>query len=386
MINFNIPFNKPFMSGNEIEYIADAHAIGFLSGNGKYTELCQKWLEKNLGAKKALLTHSCTAALEMAAILANISPGDEIIMPSFTFVSSANAFVLRGGVPVFVDIDPVSLNIDENLIEQAITSRTKAIVPVHYAGLPCNMDVIMDIASEYNLIVIEDAAQGILSEYKGSQLGSIGHLACISFHETKNVISGEGGALLINDENFLVRSEIIHEKGTDRSQFKRGEVNKYTWQDIGSSFLPSEITAAFLWAQLKAAREITTMRLEIWNKYHLAFNELELDWLVLPSIPKNVSNNGHIYYLKLRGKKLRDLFIHRMNEMKISCIFHYIPLHNSPAGKKYSVSSESLLVTEDVADSIVRLPIWIGLAQKKQDEVIEAAVRVLKEIDSIIKG
>ena len=382
MNKLHIPFNKPHMTGHELEYISKAHTNGILSGDGPYSKLCEKWLEKTLGAQKALLTHSCTAALEMAAILADIQPGDEIIMPSYTFVSSANAFVLRGGVPVFVDIHPSSLNINEMLIEDAITPKTRAIVPVHYAGVACNMDVIMNIANQYGLIVIEDAAQGILSTYKGQMLGSIGHMGCLSFHETKNIISGEGGALLVNDDKFLLRSEIIRDKGTNRAQFNKGGVDKYTWQDIGSSFLPGEITAAFLFAQLEQSREITAERLSIWHRYHEAFSNLDFAWLKLPFIPDDVLTNGHIYFLRLSNLHNRDEFIKKMAEMQINCVFHYVPLHNSPAGKKYGRCFSSLIVTEESSDTLVRLPLWIGLSKKTQRRVIDSAIKVLKDINS----
>jgi len=270
-----IPFNKPYLTGKELDNIAEAHRLGQLAGDGAFTRQCNSWIERNAGCHKALLTHSCTAALEMAAILADIRPGDEVIMPSYTFVSTANAFVLRGGVPVFVDIRPDTLNINESLIEAAITPRTRAIVPVHYAGVACEMDSIMDIARRHGLIVIEDAAQGVMSSYKGRALGSIGHLGCYSFHETKNIISGEGGALLINAPHFVDRAEIIREKGTNRSRFFRGQVDKYTWVDVGSSYLPGDIIAAFLWAQMQAAENITRRRLEVWMNYHRSFEPLE---------------------------------------------------------------------------------------------------------------
>jgi dTDP-4-amino-4,6-dideoxygalactose transaminase len=271
-----IPFNLPHMTGKELEYISRAHKNGVLAGNGPFTNLCEKWLTEKIGCRGALLTHSCTAALEMAASLIDIKPGDEIIMPSYTFVSTANAFVLRGGIPVFVDIRADTLNIDETLIEAAITPKTKAIVPVHYAGVPCEMDTIMEIAQKYKLFVIEDAAQALLSTYKGKPLGSIGNVGCLSFHETKNVISGEGGALLVNDEDMMMRAEIVREKGTNRSKFFRGEVDKYTWVDIGSSYLPGEIIAAFLWAQFEQAELITEKRLDIWNYYHNSLEPLDL--------------------------------------------------------------------------------------------------------------
>ena len=369
----NIPFNKPYMTGRELWYIAQAHTNGHLSGDGMFTKKCHEWLEAKTGAKKALLTHSCTAALEMAAILADIQPGDEVIMPSYTFVSTANAFVLRGGVPVFVDIRPDTLNIDEALIEAAITSRTKAIVPVHYAGVACEMNTIMDIAQRHNLLVIEDAAQGIMSTYKGKPLGSIGHLGAYSFHETKNIISGEGGALLVNDERFVERAEMIREKGTNRGQFFRGQVDKYTWVDIGSSYLPGEVIAAFLWAQMEEADQITSKRLEIWQQYHEAFESLEVAGLARrPFIPEDCIQNAHMYYLLLGSLKKRTEVIAQLKEQGINTVFHYVPLHSAPAGLKYGRAHGELSITNSLSDRLVRLPLWIGLdAGNKQ--VISAA-------------
>lgn len=357
-----IRFNKPYLVGDELDYIADAHARGQLAGDGHYTRLCNSWLEKATGARKALLTHSCTAALEMAAILADIAPGDEVIMPSYTFVSTANAFVLRGGVPVFVDVRPDTMNIDENLIEAAITPRTKAIVPVHYAGVACEMDTIMEIAHRHGLIVVEDAAQGAFSSYKGRPLGSIGDLGCLSFHETKNVISGEGGALLVSNPNMIERAEIIREKGTNRSQFFRGQVDKYTWVDVGSSYLPGEIVAAFLWAQLQAAASITQRRLDIWGDYHAAFQTFESkERLRRPIIPAECAHNAHMYYLLLGNLDDRSAFIDQMKTEGIGCVFHYVPLHSSPAGKKYGRAHGVLPVTSKLSDRLVRLPLWIGM-------------------------
>jgi dTDP-4-amino-4,6-dideoxygalactose transaminase len=357
-----IPFNKPFLTGGEINYITDAHARGKLSGDGHYTKLCSTWLESNTGTKKALLTHSCTASLEMAAILADILPGDEVIMPSFTFVSTANAFVLRGGVPIFVDIRSDTLNIDESQIESAITSKTKAIVVVHYAGVACEMDAIMAIARKHNLIVIEDAAQAILSNYKGKPLGSIGDIGCLSFHETKNIISGEGGALLINNPALVERAEIIREKGTNRSQFFRGDVDKYTWIDIGSSYLPGEIIAAFLYAQLQNAEVITKSRLAIWDKYHEGFSDLEVDNLLRrPIFSKDAEHNAHMYYLILPTAKDQIRFIDDMRDRGINCVFHYIPLHSSGAGLKYGRAQGNCNVTSDVSGRLVRLPMWVGV-------------------------
>jgi dTDP-4-amino-4,6-dideoxygalactose transaminase len=366
-----VPFNKPYLTGNEIEYIKNSHAVGNLSGDGFYTKESSTWLEQNTKTKKALLTHSCTAALEMAALLADIKPGDEVIMPSYTFVSTANAFVLRGGVPVFVDIRPDTLNINENLIEAAITNRTKAIVPVHYAGVACEMDVIMQIAKKHDLLVIEDAAQGVMSSYKGKALGAIGHIGAYSFHETKNIISGEGGAILINDEEFSLRAEIIREKGTNRSQFYRGQVDKYTWQDIGSSYLPGEDTAAFLLAQLECAEEITEKRMAIWNKYHQAFEHLERDGVLRrPTIPEGCTHNAHMYYVILNSLTERTELIRRFKSYNIHPVFHYIPLHSAPAGIKFGRVSGVMDTTNAVSDRLLRLPLWVGL-DEDQDRVID---------------
>ncbi len=313
-------------------------------------------------------------ALEMAAILAEILPGDEVIMPSYTFVSTANAFVLRGAVPVFVDIRPDTLNIDEEVIERAITPRTRAIVPVHYAGVGCEMDAIMAIAARHQLLVVEDAAQGIMSSYKGRPLGSIGSLGTFSFHETKNVISGEGGAILINDGRLVERAEIIREKGTNRSKFFRGQVDKYTWCDIGSSFLPGELVAAFLSAQLEKAEEITRRRLVVWDRYHEAFEQLEREGLAKrPMIPPDCRHNAHMYFLLLPTLVARTAFIEAMKKERISTVFHYVPLHSSPAGLRFGRASGNLAITENVADRLVRLPLWVGLEQF-QDRVIEAAM------------
>ncbi|BAN36684.1 TDP-4-oxo-6-deoxy-D-glucose transaminase [Sulfuricella denitrificans skB26] len=374
----DIPFNKPYMTGNELLYISQAHAKGHLAGDGDFTKKCHAWLEQRIGCQKALLTHSCTAALEMAAILANIQPGDEVIMPSYTFVSTANAFVLRGGVPVFIDIRTDTLNIDESKIEAAITPRTKAIVPVHYAGVGCEMDAIMAIAERYNLIVIEDAAQGVMSSYKGKPLGSIGHMGAVSFHETKNIISGEGGALLINDTRFAERAEIIREKGTNRCQFFRGQVDKYTWVDIGSSYLPSELVAAFLWAQMQEAEGITQRRLAIWNTYHEAFSEIELKGLVRrPVIPDSCQHNAHMYYMLLPDLAERGKFIADLRQAGISAVFHYVPLHSSPEGSRQSrMASDGMDVTQNVSDRLVRLPLWLGI-EGEQEKVIQQTINTV---------
>ncbi|MGV3629344.1 MAG: dTDP-4-amino-4,6-dideoxygalactose transaminase [Betaproteobacteria bacterium] len=358
-----IPFNKPFTIGPELEYIADAVARGHLSGDGHYTRLCHRWLEQKLGAKRALLTHSCTAALEMAAMLCDIQLGDEVIMPSYTFVSTANAFVLRGGVPVFVDIRPDTLNLDEKLIEAAITAKTRAIVPVHYAGVACDMDVIMDIAHRHRLLVVEDAAQAVLSEHKGRRPGAIGHLGCLSFHETKNVISGEGGALLVNDAALVERAEIIREKGTNRSKFFRGEVDKYTWVDIGSSFLPSELIGAFLWAQLERAETIIARRRQLCAVYREALQDLADDGLLtLPQVePEGVSGNGHMFYLFTRTAAERGSLLAHLKAAGVHAVFHYVPLHASPAGRKFGRTAGALPVTENLADRLVRLPLFYNL-------------------------
>ncbi|HYF21253.1 MAG TPA: dTDP-4-amino-4,6-dideoxygalactose transaminase [Ramlibacter sp.] len=364
-----VPFNQPFMTGRELSYIAQAHQAHHLAGDGQFTRRCSAWLEQRTGSGKALLTHSCTAALEMCALLAGIGPGDEVIMPSFTFVSTANAFVLRGGVPVFVDVRPDTLNIDENLVEAAITPRTRAIVVVHYAGVGCEMDAILDIARRHRLPVIEDAAQGVMARYRGRPLGGIGELGALSFHETKNVISGEGGALLVNDAAWVDRAEIVREKGTNRSQFFRGQVDKYTWVDIGSSYLPGEIIAAFLWAQMEDAGPITERRLGLWNTYHRQLAPLEERGLVRrPVIPAWCEHNAHMYYLLLPDLRARTAFIQAMAQAGVQCVFHYVPLHSAPAGQRYGRTHGGMAITDDVSDRLVRLPLWAGL------EDVQAAV------------
>lgn len=381
----NIPFNKPYMTGRELWYIAQAHTNGHLSGDGMFTKKCHAWLETYSGSHKALLTHSCTAALEMAAILADIQPGDEVIMPSYTFVSTANAFVLRGGVPVFVDIRPDTLNIDETLIEAAVTSRTKAIVAVHYAGVACEMDTIMDIAQRHNLLVIEDAAQGIMSTYKGKPLGSIGHLGAYSFHETKNIISGEGGALLVNDERFVERAEMIREKGTNRGQFFRGQVDKYTWVDVGSSYLPGEVIAAFLWAQMEEAETITEHRLNIWQQYHEALKPLEMEGkLRCPVIPLDCQHNAHMYYVLLDSLVTRTQVIDTLKQQGILSVFHYVPLHLAPAGKQYARTHGNMGNTEILPDRLLRLPLWIGMNEGLIN-VIDKVKDVLAQVPKVGK-
>jgi dTDP-4-amino-4,6-dideoxygalactose transaminase len=376
-----IPFNRPHVVGTEMSYIAEAQANGHLSGDGPFTRRCHAWLERQVGGGKALLTHSCTAALEMAAILADIGPGDEVILPSYTFVSTASAFVLRGAVPVFVDIRPDTLNLDERLVEAALTERTRAVVPVHYAGVGCAMDFIRGIAERNDLTVIEDAAQGIMSTYRGQPLGSLGHLGAYSFHETKNIVCGEGGALLVNDPAMAARAEIIREKGTNRSQFYRGQVDKYTWVDIGSSYLPGEMVAAYLAAQLEQAREITSMRLSLWNRYHEAFAPLERDGrLRRPVVSEDCEHNAHMYYLLLRNLDERTAFIDHMKENAIQCVFHYVPLHSAPYGTKVGRTSGAMPVTNDVADRLVRLPLWVGL-EDHLDRIIEAVRQFFRTRD-----
>jgi dTDP-4-amino-4,6-dideoxygalactose transaminase len=365
------------MTGRELDYIAEAHANGHLSGDGPFTRRCHAWLEKETGTRRALLTHSCTAALEMSALLLDLQPGDEVIMPSFTFVSTANAFVLRGAVPVFVDIRPDTLNLDENLIEAAITPKTRAICVVHYAGVGCEMDAIGEIAARHGLAIVEDAAQGILSTYRGKPLGAIGALGALSFHETKNVISGEGGALLVNDARFVERAEIIREKGTNRSQFFRGQVDKYTWVDIGSSYLPSEILAAFLAAQIEDAERITAERIVIWYRYHAALEAYEARGLLRrPIVPGHCTHNAHMYYVLLRDLATRTRFIEALRAAGVNPVFHYVPLHSAPAGRRFGRTSGDLAITDSVSDSLVRLPLWLPtLDQPRVLEAIEAFFR-----------
>lgn len=373
-----IPFNKPYMTGKELWYIAQAHANGHLAGNGEFTKKCHAWLEAKTGSQRALLTHSCTAALEIAAMLADIQPGDEVIMPSYTFVSTANAFVLRGGVPVFVDIRSDTLNIDETLIEAAITKKTKAIVPVHYAGFGCDMDSIMAIADQYKLLVIEDAAQGVMSTYKDRPLGSIGCLGAYSFHETKNVISGEGGGLLVNTPDLVERAEIIREKGTDRSRFFRGEVDKYTWQEVGSSYLPGELISAFLWAQLEEADSITAARLASWYYYHDLLNDLAAQGLIqCPTLPADCRHNAHMYYVLLPSAAIRTYALEQFTRNEIGAVFHYVPLHSSPAGQRLGRACGDLSVTNSASSRLVRLPLWRGITIDQQDQVVSVLTQAL---------
>lgn len=369
----NVPFNRPHVTGKELEYVTEAVERSHLSGDGVFTKRANAWLADYIGSKSALLTHSCTAALEMAALLADIEPGDEIIMPSYTFVSTANAFVLRGGVPVFVDIREDTLNIDERLIEAAITPKTRAIVAVHYAGVSCEMDAIGEIARRHGLIVIEDAAQAIGSRYKGRRLGSIGELGALSFHETKNVISGEGGALLVNDERLCERAEIIREKGTNRSNFLRGTVDKYTWVDVGSSYLPSEIIAAFLWAQLEDIEALLSHRLQLWDEYHRLLEPLEASGILRrPIVPDHCEHNAHLYYVLLSDAEQRDRVLADLRANGIGGLFHYVPLHSAAAGRRFARTHGELDRTDDLSARLVRLPLFQGMTFGDVATVVDA--------------
>ncbi|HIJ05682.1 MAG: TDP-4-keto-6-deoxy-D-glucose transaminase [Methanomicrobiales archaeon 53_19] len=369
-----IPFNRQVLMGNELEYIQDAYSQGKVSGDGKYTKLCSEFMERTFSAKKVLLTPSCTHALELAALLIDIQPGDEVIMPSYTFVSTANAFVLRGARPVFCDIRPDTLNIDEEKIEALITERTKAIVPVHYGGVACDMDRIIEIAKAHDLYVIEDAAQAVNARYKGRYLGTIGHFGCYSFHETKNYSMGEGGAIVINDERFIERAEIIREKGTNRSKFFRGEIDKYSWVDIGSSYLPSDISAAVLWAQLEKLDEIQEKRLSIWNAYYAALKPYEeAKTIRLPIVPDYAEHNAHLFYVLFTDEQTRDKAMEDLKKQGIHAVFHYIPLHSAPMGQRYGYSEGDLPVTEDLSGRLLRLPMYAGM---RDDELQFTVSRV----------
>ena len=378
-----IGFNRPFMTGRELDYIRQAHENAHLAGDGPFTKRCHSWLEQQTGAARALLTHSCTAALELAALLLDIKPGDEVVMPSYTFVSTANAFVLRGATPVFVDIRPDTLNLDERLVEQAITARTRAIVPVHYAGVSCDMDAIGAIARRHGLAVVEDAAQGLGSTYRGRALGTLGALGALSFHETKNIIACEGGALLVNDPALVQRAEIIREKGTDRSRFFRGEVDKYTWQEVGSSFLPSELIAAFLWAQLEQAQEITRARLQLWDAYHQAVSGLEQEGLLRrPIVPAECGHNAHMYYVLLAPHVDRDAVLTHLKAQGIHSVFHYVPLHSSPGGQRYARTSGNLPVTDEASGRLVRLPLWVGLGQEDILRIVDTLASAIRAAEA----
>lgn len=374
-----IPFNKPSFTGNELKYISSAVMNEQISGDGIYTYKCTRLMEKKFNAKKVLLTTSCTHALELASILLDLKDGDEVIVPSYTFVSTVNAFMLRGAKPVFIDIREDTKNIDENLIEEKITSKTKAIFPVHYAGVSCEMDKINNIAKKYNLFVVEDAAQGVNAKYEDKYLGTMGTFGCYSFHETKNVFCGEGGAIIINNENFIEHAEIIREKGTNRSKFFRGEVDKYSWVDIGSSYLPSDVLAAFLFAQLENMDKINLTRREIFDRYFESFSDQVKDRRVsLPYIPNNCSSNHHMFYLVLNSKTERDDLIKSLNAQNISSVFHYVPLHVSPMGKKLGYKEGDFPVTERVSDRLLRLPFYNSMSENEQERVIEGVKSFLK--------
>lgn len=367
MINFNVP---PF-TGKEMDYIRQAVENQKICGDGEFTGKCSRWIEEKTGTKKALLTTSCTHATELAALLSNVKEGDEVIMPSYTFVSTADAFVLRGATPVFVDIRPDTMNIDESLIEAAITDKTKAIVPVHYAGVACEMDQIMELAQKYKLVVIEDAAQGIMSTYKGKALGAIGDFGCFSFHETKNYSMGEGGALLIQDESYIEEAEIIREKGTNRSKYYRGQVDKYTWINYGSSYLPSDMNAAYLWAQLEQADRINEFRLARWNQYREGLAPLAEEGLIeLPVIPKGCVHNAHMFYIKTQDIEERTAFIDFMKQNGIWPVFHYIPLHTAPAGLKFGRFHGEDRYTTRESERLVRLPLYYRLPEEQVDYII----------------
>ena len=373
-----IPFNRPTIIGPEFQYLSEALERGHLSGNGNFSKRCQRLLEEKLGAPKVLLTHSATAALEMAALLADIGPGDEVIMPSFTFCSTANAFVLRGAVPVFIEIRADTMNMDEAAIEAAITPRTRAICVVHYAGVGAQMDAIMEIAARHKLHVIEDAAQALHADFRGRKLGTFGAMSAISFHETKNLIAGEGGALVINDPNLAERAEIIWEKGTNRAQFQRGEISKYTWVDIGSSFLPSELTAAFLFAQLEAGEDVTERRLAAWHRYHAALAPMEAAGrLRRPSVPQECGHNGHIYFVLARNGNERDRALTDLRAEGVDAVMHYVPLHSAPAGLRYGRAAADLPKTDDLSGRLIRLPLHPRITPEEQSRVCEALARTL---------
>jgi dTDP-4-amino-4,6-dideoxygalactose transaminase len=371
-----IPFGKPFIAGRELEYIARAVELGHLSGDGRFTELCQRWFIERLGCRHALLTHSCTAALELAAIAAGVGEGDEVIMPSFTFVSTANAFVLRGARPVFVDIRPDTLNLNEALVAAAVTERTRAIVPMHYGGVACEMDSIADVARANGLRIIEDAAHALLATYKGRQLGTVGELGCLSFHDTKNVICGEGGALLFNDASLVERAEIAREKGTNRKAFFRGEIDKYSWVDIGSSYLPGELTAAFLYAQLEHAEEIVARRRALCAAYRERLAPLEREGrLTLPNRSASAGDAGHIFYLLLRSPAECEALRRHLRSEEIHAVTHYVPLHSAVAGRRFGRVAGSMSVTDRVADTLLRLPLYYELTESQLGRVAESITR-----------
>lgn len=379
MENKFIKFNSPPVISSSVQYIEEVIATGKLSGDGAFTKKCSKWLEEKFKCKKALLTTSCSMALDMAAILCDIKSGDEVILPSFTFSSTANSFVLRGANLIFIDIDPATMTMDTGLLERAITDKTKAIVPVHYAGISCDMDAIMSIARKYNILVVEDAAQGVMSTYRGVALGTIGDMGCYSFHETKNFSMGEGGALLVNNEKLIKRAEIIREKGTNRAQYLRGEVDKYTWVDLGDSFLPSDLNAAYLWGQLEMAEDIVKRRLYIWERYKDAFQKYEEENRIkLPRIPGECKHNAHLFYIKLNDIEERTEYIKYMKESGVACSFHYVPLHSAPAGKKYGKFFGKDNYTTVESERLVRLPLYYNLEDDEVEYIISCTIKFLE--------
>lgn len=380
----HIPFNRPYCTGEELGAIADAIAHGHISADGPYSDRCRQWLEETLGCPQALLVHSCTAALELSALLLNIGPGDEVIMPSYTFVTTATAFAIRGATPVFVDIRPDTLNLDESLVEAALTSRTRAIVPVHYAGVGCEMEALSSLASAYSIPIVEDAAQGICASYRGRALGTLGALGAISFHETKNVTCGHGGALIVNDERFFDRAEVLRDKGTNRSSFVRGEVDKYTWMDLGSSYAISDLAAAFLWPQLQASAATTETRCHLWNAYQDGFLAAELADLVRrPVVSADCRHNAHLYYLLLPNRRARDHLIGELNKLSINAVFHYVPLHSSDAGRRYGRTHGSMQVTDEMSGRLVRMPLWDGMTMDMIERVTESVTSVLARSSEI---
>lgn len=373
-----IPFNRPYLVGTETGYIEEAVEEGWLSAGGSFTDRCERWLEERTGAARALLTHSCTTALEAAALLADLGPGDEVIMPSFTFVSTAAAFALRGATPVFVDIEPETLNLDPARVEDAVTPATKAIVPVHYAGVACRMDALEAIAARHGLLLIEDAAHSLMSSYRRRGLGGIGDFGALSFHETKNVTAGEGGALLVNDPELVSRAEIVWDKGTNRRQFNRGEVDAYSWVELGSSLGAGAVTAAFLWAQLERADEITAKRMRSWERYHESLAHLEAEGLLRrPIVPADCEHNAHMYYVLLRDPADRPRFLDEMLARGILAVFHYVPLHSSDAGRRFGRAAGELPQTESLSARVVRLPLWAGMPESVSDRVITSVCEAL---------
>lgn len=373
----HVPFNKPYATGAELGYIREAIAGAHLSGNGLFSRRCTEALTEQLGSP-VLLTHSGTGALEMIALLTEVGPGDEVIVPSFTFTTTASAFVLRGATPVFVDVRPDTLNIDPERVKEAITPRTRVIVAVHYAGISCDMDALSDLAREHALVLVEDAAQGIDASWNGVPLGTIGALGAISFHETKNLISGEGGALVINDPELLDRAEILQEKGTNRRAFFRGRVDKYSWVDVGSSFVPSELMAAFLWSQIERMDFIARERMRVWGAYHEGFADLETSGVLRrPVIPAGVDHNAHLFYLLLESEAARDHALTELSARGVTAVFHYVPLHSSPAGKRYGRAEGDLAVTDDVSARLLRLPLWVGMSEREVGHVIDSVAAVV---------